>query len=319
MEERHHNYKPRPKFFGNGTTFFGLELEVEAPDPQKKRDGLALQENPNWCYAKRDGSLNSNGWEMVTHPISMTSWLSHRNVQDYHTILPGTVLTGKYKGVTYTATALAGGRFEANGVVYNSISAAAKGLTNGKRTTGYTFFGLIQRQDDPTPAFFQLVEQLKQLGYNSHNGGRCGFHVHVSRTAFSDGGDLNNPKFFRFKTIINGSLFRQLSQRTEFTFCQQEPVNERDFWHQNHNRYSAVNITGFTVEIRIFRGNLRETRLRKNLEAIIAAMEFAGESNILIAPTDEEFTAYCQQHRNRFPNLVAFMEMASDASVRGNE
>jgi len=310
MREHSRYYKPVPRFFGGGTAYLGLELEVEAPDAEKKRDGLAL-ENPRWGYAKRDGSLHwRTGWEMVTHPISVALWLSRENVRDYHDIAPYTVLTGKYKGVTYQATALGGGQVEWNGTTYNSISAAGKAIRGGKSTNGYQFFGLKNVEAGIVVSFFNLVAQLKEMGYTSHENGRCGFHVHVSRRAFAADGGLDNPTFFRFKALINGALFRKICQRMLFNFCQQEPVTRENFLHQR-GRYCAVNVTATTVEVRIFRGNLREDRLRKNIEAVIAALEFAkceeyGGGNYT-TPTDEQFAAYTREHADRFPNLAAYI------------
>lgn len=312
MNERPYSYKPEPRFFGEGKVFLGVELEVEAPDNQKKEDGLALS-SPRWAYAKRDGSLGIYGWEVVTHPIAVNYWMSRQNVRDYHNVAPGTVLTAQYKGETYTATMLAGGRVEWNGGMYTSISAAARMICGGKSVNGYRFFKLVgDGESNPVAAFFQLVSKLKEMGYESHDSERCGFHVHISREAFSDNGDLHNPMYFRFKCLVNGELFRKLSQRTSFTYCQQEPVTYENY-HRTTSRYSAVNVTRKTVEVRIFRGNLREDRLRKNLEAVIAALDFAKESHGQFdldynPPTDESFVAYVRQHAERFQNLLTYID-----------
>lgn len=320
MEERPYSYKPAPRFFGGGDTFLGVELEVIAPDYERKASGLAIETRPTWCYAKRDGSLPGTGWEMVTHPISMNFWMSSDNAssyRDYHNIQPGQVLTARYKGETYTATVREGGQVEWNGTVYSSISACGKAIRGGKSTNGYDFFGLTRdHQPNPVGNFFRLVEQLKELGYTSHDGGRCGFHVHVSRTAFSEDGSVDNERFFRFKCLVNGMLFRKLSQRDDFGFCQQEPVVRDGSWWRNRGRYSAVNLTEKTAEIRIFRGNLREKRLRKNIEAVIAVVEYAREATDWTAPTDEAFVAWVNAREDRFPNLVAYIEMLDGTGDR---
>lgn len=315
MREREYSYKPPPRFFGTGPVYIGLELEVEAPDRQAKENGLAVESNPNWCYAKRDGSLSSCGWELVTHPICLASWMTRTSVQnyrDYHNLTPGQILRVTYKGVPYTAEVCPDGtRVLWNGTIYGSISAAGKAIREGKSTNGYQFFGLIPRgatasRPDPVVAFFQLVARLKGMGYTSHDNGRCGFHMHVSRKAFSESGELRNPMFYRFKCLINGVLFRKLSQRTTFTYCQQEPVDLSNFTYQ-YSRHCAVNTTRETVEVRLFRGSLRETRLRKNLEAVIAALEFSREPSDYAAPSDDKFVAWCRQRRERFPNLVGYI------------
>ena len=53
---------------------------------------------------------------------------------------PGTVLTRKFKGVTYAVTVMPVG-FELDGQIYKSLSAVAKAIT-GSHWNGYLFFGL---------------------------------------------------------------------------------------------------------------------------------------------------------------------------------
>lgn len=312
MIEHPYGYKPRPVFFGEGSAFLGIELEVVAPSYSAKNEGLRTAGEPTWCYAKCDGSIGSTGTEIVTHPISVNFWMSRtdtREYTDYHNLTPGQVLTGRYKGATYTATVHTDGKQVVyNGRRFRSISAAAKEICNGTSQNGYRFFGLIRdHQPNPVGNFFRLVEALRRLSYTSHDDGRCGFHIHVSRTAFSESGDLRNSMFYRFKCLINGLLFRKLSQRSTFEYCQQEPVDPHWFHERNWNRRMAVNITEKTVEVRLFRGNTREKRIRKNIEAVIAALEFGRDTARMEAPTDDEFVNYVRGQSYRFPNLVEYI------------
>lgn len=67
-------YKPAPNFFGAGTRFFGVELEIdEAGESDRKAWELlniANGEGEKRLYCKHDGSL-SDGFELVTHPMSL--------------------------------------------------------------------------------------------------------------------------------------------------------------------------------------------------------------------------------------------------------
>lgn len=62
------------------------------------------------------------------------------------TLLPGTVLTRKYKGQTVRVTVLADG-FECHGQRYKSLTAIAKAVT-GKHWNGHHFFGLRSNGGD---------------------------------------------------------------------------------------------------------------------------------------------------------------------------
>src|SRR3989442_1085416 len=99
-------------------------------------------------------------------------------------------------------------------------------------------------------------------------------HFHVSRTAFTGKSHL-----YWFCRLVNTDLFAELSQRTQdgFNYCQRTTnTSPRVFVNRTaYTRYLAVNLLNVkTVEVRIFRGNMEENRIRKNAEAVIAAVEF---------------------------------------------
>ena len=84
-----------------------------------------------------------------------------------------------------------------------------------------------------------------------------------------------------------------------------------NFYTQRWDRRTAVNITEKTVEIRIYRGNLRECRLRKNIEATIAVLEFARETAAVgyLQPSDDQFIHYVRCHASRFQNLLEYINI----------
>lgn len=66
-----YSYKPRPVFHGDGPVYLGLELEVSA-GPYGDSGPLASLANTHLGtlgYLKEDSSV-SNGWEVVTHPMT---------------------------------------------------------------------------------------------------------------------------------------------------------------------------------------------------------------------------------------------------------
>ena len=73
-------YKPDPVFHGDGTRFFGLELEV---DDAGERDSYAAEvvnignsDGSDHIYCKHDGSLD-DGFEIVTQPMTLSYHLNH--------------------------------------------------------------------------------------------------------------------------------------------------------------------------------------------------------------------------------------------------
>ena len=74
-----HDYWPELNFYGNGTLYFGIELEVENNGHEDKREIAAdIQEKYPFIFVKGDGSL-SNGFEIVTHPMNWDYIIKNAN------------------------------------------------------------------------------------------------------------------------------------------------------------------------------------------------------------------------------------------------
>ena len=68
-----YSYKPDPIFYGNGTRFFGVELEIDYGGETSNNANELLKIGNSGCekiYIKRDGSLDE-GMEIVTHPMTL--------------------------------------------------------------------------------------------------------------------------------------------------------------------------------------------------------------------------------------------------------
>lgn len=66
-------YKPDPIFYGEGTRFFGVELEIDEAGESSSHARKLLEianDGQERIYCKHDGSLE-DGIEIVTHPLSL--------------------------------------------------------------------------------------------------------------------------------------------------------------------------------------------------------------------------------------------------------
>lgn len=66
-------YKPEPIFYGDGSRYFGVELEIDegGEDEENAEEILCVaNRNNDLIYCKHDGSLQE-GFEIVTHPMSL--------------------------------------------------------------------------------------------------------------------------------------------------------------------------------------------------------------------------------------------------------
>ena len=83
---RPYNYKPEPIFYGSGSLFMGVELEIDGGGENSdnaqslldiaNRDGAKI-------YCKHDGSIHS-GFEIVSHPMTLDY---HMNEMNWHDIM----------------------------------------------------------------------------------------------------------------------------------------------------------------------------------------------------------------------------------------
>jgi len=72
-------YKPDPEFFGQGSRYFGVELEIDGAGESRLNASKILSianAEQEHIYCKHDGSLN-DGFEIVTHPMTLDYHLNH--------------------------------------------------------------------------------------------------------------------------------------------------------------------------------------------------------------------------------------------------
>lgn len=140
-------------------------------------------------------------------------------------------------------------------------------------------------------------------GLRSHEGGACGFHVHVGRQY------VTQSQIYRIQSFLNDvrneSLIRAIARRYESGFSKFKPAMAKftPNGKNNGDRYEALNVTGReTIEFRIFRGSLR-------YESIISALEFV---NAVLTFCTPGVTALTDFHAIGFKRFIMSDEMKPD-------
>lgn len=123
-------------------------------------------------------------------------------------------------------------------------------------------------------------------GMRSHEGGSCGFHVHVGRQY------LTQSQIYRVQAFLNDvrneALIRMIARRYGAGYCKLKSEMAKFTPHNKHSsdRYEMLNVSGSeTVEFRIFRGSLR-------YESIMAALEFCNALLTFCQPGEVSFTEF---------------------------
>ena len=157
-------------------------------------------------------------------------------------------------------------------------------------------------------ALFLQNDELKR-GLRSHEGGRCGFHVHVGREY------VTQSQIYRMQSFLNDvrneSLIRAIARRYDSGYCRFKPQMAK-FTMKDKNtgeRYEALNVQNRdTIEFRIFRGSLR-------YESIIAALEFVNALMTFCTPGVTSFTDFTTLG---FKKFIQTAEMKPDTKyLRG--
>lgn len=83
-----YSYKPNPVFHGgnDNNLYMGFELEMELNNTTRFReavDGVSELESNDVCYLKRDSSINGQGFELVTHPHTLTAYEQATDLWNY--------------------------------------------------------------------------------------------------------------------------------------------------------------------------------------------------------------------------------------------
>lgn len=177
----------------------------------------------------------------------------------------------------------------------------------------------------------EMFTDLLHAGYRSYDTDRCGMHINISKTAFSD--DINH--LFRFLSLIYGNpqMSMRLSQRTRSSAQKWATVSEFDNagytmrdvarsvingmplasstsrWYQSRPRSTALNAERGSrrLEFRLPRGTLRVERFYKNLEWVVAMVDYSREGQ----PIDmkaKKFLGYVAERSQQYPNLSTFMK-----------
>lgn len=240
-----YNYKPEPIFYGEGTRYFGVELEVdEGGEIGKNAKAVADVANAEdeHIYCKHDGSLNT-GFEIVTHPMTV----------DYH--------------LNHMPWAL-------------------------------------------------MLQELKSMGYRSHQTSTCGLHVHVNRDSLGDTYEEQDETIGRILFFVekhweelvkfSRRTIRQLERwaaRYGLKECPQEILKTAK---GGYGRYTSVNLCNQdTIEFRFFRGTLK-------YNSVIAALQLVNQiCNVAFCMSDAEikdlswtsFVAMCNQ-----PELIQYLK-----------
>jgi hypothetical protein len=162
---------------------------------------------------------------------------------------------------------------------------------------------------------FLALDDAREKGARSFYYANCGFHIHVSRSAFTPS---HMWKFIRFQ-LNNPYLCQRVAQRDESSYASWhfDDAEKRSLpeyvkgTKSNGRRYLAINFQNYsTVELRYFKGNILRSAIMKNLEFVQSIYDYTKNMNVRQvfegALSERKYMLWlADQHK--YPNLVNFL------------
>lgn len=156
-------------------------------------------------------------------------------------------------------------------------------------------------------AFVEVLDYLQKNGVTSHDARCCGLHIHIDRTALTDG-DQNKMLSLFIKHQHDLSNF---SRRKNYDYCHfwnienstLEYIKELD--KGRFDRYHAINFTNEkTVEIRLWRGTINPVTFLATIDATLNLIAGVKNSTLDVEKSRLlDFLAF----PNRTPELTEYL------------
>lgn len=169
---------------------------------------------------------------------------------------------------------------------------------------------------------WSFLSTLVGQNFVSWNNSNCGFHVHISKTAFDTprGYQAEISHKMRFTKFIYDNQYQveRIAGRKAndyATFSDKGAIlNKVLFDDQRDGRYQVVNVYNeHTYEIRIFKGSLRKERLLSNIEFVHAVCEYTRNMKVVAKHTPfawSKFVKFVTDNDTQYPNLMKIIDEA---------
>jgi hypothetical protein len=151
----------------------------------------------------------------------------------------------------------------------------------------------------------KVLDPLRLIAKSGVDTDNCGMHVHINKSALTP---LQIGKMLVFlNSVVLQDQITTIAQRDSNTFCQRRAKKFTDGRELSEYRHDIVNVGVSTVEIRMFRGNLRAERVYKNLEFCHALVRYCKDASLTDIERWDEFASWLLKRRSQYPHLVDFL------------
>lgn len=163
-------------------------------------------------------------------------------------------------------------------------------------------------------AWADLSKKLIASGATSGTTSTCGIHVHANKAALTP---LQIGKMLVLLNAESNARFVEMvAQRGSNGYAQRRPKKIKQGKYLSDNRYDVLNVGRYTVEFRLFKGNLRPERILKNLEFCHAVITYCATASMQELDV-VWFANFLRKNRGTYPNLCRFLQERNDPRFAG--
>lgn len=145
----------------------------------------------------------------------------------------------------------------------------------------------------------EAFKAIEALGGSSHNGGRCGLHVHIDRYS-----ERFVENMWKLVNKVYKDELKLFSRRTDFHYCQFDDSQEYEWRNESH--YAACSTqtsTGRTIEIRLFRGTTKWETFMECLRLCERLCWLALESHDVLEDKMPKFDNLLSEYGKAYMNV----------------
>ena len=156
--------------------------------------------------------------------------------------------------------------------------------------------------------FWEAIKKLS-VTCESWSADNCGLHVHIGRNEFKDYPHMARFYYFITSNKLFSAFIAERYQAKQSPFANVNSIEDCIGIVDGSiklDKHTAINIHPVipTIEVRIFKGNMKKQRILKNIEFVHAVWDFSRENPDL---TVDQFISFVKERQSEYPNLHKYI------------
>jgi len=153
----------------------------------------------------------------------------------------------------------------------------------------------------------EVLRIARSNGCKSHDVRTCGVHVHIGRDCLDPDTEIKMAYFVNMME----DFMTQFARRGYNNYANKRTKVLDSSARDSRGRYDCTNFSSATLELRIFRGTLKESTFLSIIEFTDALVQFSRTHTFATFTNEREcvrkFIAYCERKVRKYPHLYSYI------------